>query len=222
MALYMLGTDIAVCVIRGSSRILTERIASMAPDQLCISAVTRRELRLGLSREASLPVAGRAAKSSAALPAPDPPAIEDLRRATHSVLAALSPREAQALRKRFGLEASTGPTLESVSRRFAITRERSRSGKRSETEDQSRGRSTAIEKFLSRVVCLPWDADAASHFATIAIQAHQIGRALSATQTMVAAHALAVDAVLVTSNKSSFAHVSGLKTENWTRRPASP
>jgi predicted nucleic acid-binding protein len=246
MALYMLATDIAVCVIQGSSRVLDERIASMAPAELCISAVTRRELLLGLSRDGSPAPAGHptaqlraragapedntarapsgAAQSPAALPPLDPAAIEDLRRSTHSVLAALSPREAKALRMRFGIEAGTEPTLESVSREFAMARERIQSAKPPEDDPQSPGQSTAIEHFLSGIACLAWDAAAASCFATIAIEAHQIGQALSTPEAMVAGHALAMDAVLVTTNEprlSRLSHIRGLKTENWTHQRTS-
>ena len=57
MARYMLCTDIAVCLIRGTSRTLDERVASAPPEELCISAVTRGELLLGVSRQRPLATA---------------------------------------------------------------------------------------------------------------------------------------------------------------------
>jgi tRNA(fMet)-specific endonuclease VapC len=48
MARYMLDTDIATYVIRGKMPALDERIASVAAEELCISAVTRGELLYGI------------------------------------------------------------------------------------------------------------------------------------------------------------------------------
>ena len=42
----MLSTDIATCLILGKSKILDARVASVSPEELCISAVTRGELLL--------------------------------------------------------------------------------------------------------------------------------------------------------------------------------
>ena len=43
-----------------------------------------------------------------------------------------------------------------------------------------------------------------------------IGKSIGPLDTLIAAHALAVEATCVTSNESEFARVSGLKVENWT------
>lgn len=48
MARYMLDTDIAAYLIRGGAPVLDERIASVAIEELCISAVTRGELLYGV------------------------------------------------------------------------------------------------------------------------------------------------------------------------------
>jgi predicted nucleic acid-binding protein len=237
MALYMLSTDIAVCLIRGTSRTLDERVVSAPPEELCISAVTRGELLLGVSRHmpmatedeptpkprvrGSLPqgkageALGRVARAQAVGSPIDPATMESLRKTTHAVLANLTPLEAKVLRARFGIDLSTDPTLEKVSQQFDVTRERIRSLERA--HDLSR----VVDQFLTRVVCLPWDAAAATHFAAIAVELHQAGTPLGTTDTMVAGHATAVGAVLVVTNENRFSHVGGLKTENWTRRRAS-
>ena len=80
MALYMLSTEIAVSLIRGTSRTLDKRVACTPPGELCISAVTRGELLLGVSRQVSQ-----------ATPF-DAPTIESLRKTTHAVLANLTPQ----------------------------------------------------------------------------------------------------------------------------------
>jgi len=46
----MLDTDIASYVIKGRSPTVEARLASIPPDRICISAVTRAELHYGLKR----------------------------------------------------------------------------------------------------------------------------------------------------------------------------
>ena len=243
MALYMLSTDIAVCLIRGTSRTLDERVASAPPEELCISAITRGELLLGVSRHRPLATgdepmpelrvradmsqgkAGRAFRrvvEAQAVASPTGPAtMESLRKTTHAVLAKLTPSEAKALRMRFGIDLSTDHTLEKVSKQFDVTRERIRSSDPLGPEKRAHDLSRVVDQFLARVSCLPWDAAAATHFATIAVELHQVGTPMDTTDTMVAGHALAVGAVLVARNENRFSRVGGLKTENWMRRRTS-
>jgi predicted nucleic acid-binding protein len=137
--------------------------------------------------------------------------LESLRRTTHSALAKLTPGEAKALRERFGLDPSADHTLEKVSRQFDVTRERIRH------TEQTQHLSRVVDQFLARVSCLPWDAGAATQFATVAIELHRVGTPLGTTDTMIAGHAIAVGAVLVTTDEQRFAGVRGLKAEDWTR-----
>jgi tRNA(fMet)-specific endonuclease VapC len=87
---------------------------------------------------------------------------------------------------------------------------------RTRSLDQSHPLSRVVDQYLSRVQCLPWDAAAASHFAMIAVELHHLGAPMASMDTMIAGHALAVDAVLVTNQKRHFSRVSGLKLEDWT------
>ncbi len=214
MAVYMLSTDIAVCLIRGTSRTLDERVASAPPEELCISAVTRGELLLGVSRQRPL--------TTVASPI-DPATMESLRKTTHAVLEKLTPHEAKVLRMRFGIDLSTDHTLEQVSEQFDVTRQRIRSieAEAVTSREPEHDVSRVVDQFLARVSCLPWDAAAATHFATLAIELHRAGTPMSTTDTMVAGHAIAVGAVLVASNENRFPRVGGLKTENWMRRRTS-
>jgi predicted nucleic acid-binding protein len=243
MALYMLSTDIAVRLIRGTSRTLDERVASSLPEELCISAVTRGELLLGVSRQGLLATGDeptpeprvrgdmpqgkpggalrKFAEAQAVATPIDPATMESLRKTTHAVLAKLTPREAKVLRMRFGIDLSTDHTLEKVSKQFEVTRERIRSSESTRSRERAHDLSRVVDQFLARVSCLPWDAAAATHFATIAVELHRAGTPLGTTDTMVAGHAIAVGAVLVASNENRFLRVGGLKTENWTRRRAS-
>jgi predicted nucleic acid-binding protein len=243
MALYMLSTDIAVCLIRGTSRTLDERVASAPPEELCISAVTRGELLLGVSRQRPLAmgdeptpeerargdlsqgIAGeafrRVAEAQAVASPIGPATMESLRKTTHAVLEKLTPHEAKALRMRFGIDPSTDHTLEKISKQFEVTRERIRSSEAVRSREPEHDLSRVVDQFLARVSCLPWDAAAATHFATIAVELHRIGTPMGTTDTMVAGHAIAVGAVLVASNENRFPRVGGLKTENWMRRRTS-
>lgn len=72
-----------------------------------------------------------------------------------------------------------------------------------------------------RVPCGPpqvWDAAAATHFATVAFELHNVGTPMGTADTMIAGHAIAVGAVLATGGGQRFSSVPGLKTENWMRR----
>ena len=74
-----------------------------------------------------------------------------------------------------------------------------------------------VEQFLSRVDCLSWDAAAATQFASVASVLHKAGMQIGSMDAMIAGHALAVGAVLVTNNGRHFARVPGLTVENWTQ-----
>src|SRR5699024_10609554 len=57
--------------------------------------------------------------------APDESASgESLREATYSTLASLTPRDAQVLRMRFGIDMNSDHPLEEVGKQFDVTRER--------------------------------------------------------------------------------------------------
>ena len=235
MALYMLSTAVATCLIRGESRTLDARIASVASEELCISAVTRGELLLGVSRQtlqatAVGPVSPERRKRTY-LPkgksrdatwkgvdvhasSMDDSTLEALRKTAHNVLAALTPEDAKALRARFALTPTSVHDLDAVGKQFEATLERLRS------KAPVDGLSGVVDQFLTRVPCLPWDAAAATHFAAVAYDLHRIGAPMGTADTMIAGHAIAVGAVLATSGEQGFLRVAGLKTENWTRRRA--
>jgi tRNA(fMet)-specific endonuclease VapC len=72
-----------------------------------------------------------------------------------------------------------------------------------------------VEEFLRRVAVLPWDRACASRYGALRAALGDRGRALAPLDLLIAAHALAVDAVLV-SNDRAFAHCDGLAREDWT------
>lgn len=74
----------------------------------------------------------------------------------------------------------------------------------------------AVSEFLVRVQALPWDSDAAARYAELRAALEAAGTPLGNMDTLIAAHALAAGATLVT-NDQAFRHVTGLMVEDWTR-----
>ena len=76
-----------------------------------------------------------------------------------------------------------------------------------------------VGQFLARIRSLPWDDEAAERFASIAAELDASGRRIGTFDTMIAAHALATGAVVVTNNVEHFSRVTGVAVENWTGTP---
>ena len=75
---------------------------------------------------------------------------------------------------------------------------------------------TIVDEFLLRMTILPWDSEAAQHYGQIRAALERQGQAMGNLDTMIAAHALAMGAVLVT-NDQAFTRIEALKVENWTK-----
>jgi tRNA(fMet)-specific endonuclease VapC len=75
-----------------------------------------------------------------------------------------------------------------------------------------------IEDFFLRVAVLPWDSDAAQQYGQLRATLEREGQPMGNLDTMIAAHALALDAVLVT-NDRAFARIKKLKVVDWTKEP---
>ena len=75
---------------------------------------------------------------------------------------------------------------------------------------------TAIDEFLLRVDSLPWDSNAARRYADVRAALEIARTPMGNLDMMIAAHALAEEAVLVT-NDRSFRRLKELKIEDWTK-----
>ncbi len=73
-----------------------------------------------------------------------------------------------------------------------------------------------IEDFFLRVAVLPWDSDAAQKYGQLRATLEREGQSMGNLDTMIAAHALALDAALVT-NDHAFARIKKLKVVDWTK-----
>jgi tRNA(fMet)-specific endonuclease VapC len=133
MPLYLLDTNIASCIIKGTSPAVDRRLVRVAMPQLAISAVTEGELRFGVAR---LPQAAR----------------------LHAM----------------------------------------------------------VEELFLRVAVLPWDSDAAQEYGGLRAALERAGQPMGNLDLMIAAHALALGAVLVT-NDHAFSRIKKLKIEDWTK-----
>jgi len=128
----MLDTDVTSYLIKGSHPLLERRLAQIPVTQVCISAVTRGELRHGAAR---LPRATRLAAE--------------------------------------------------------------------------------VERFVSGITVLPWDAAAADSYGPIRAELERKGQPIGNLDTLIAAHAVAANVTLVTNNRREFQRVSGLRLANW-------
>ena len=71
-----------------------------------------------------------------------------------------------------------------------------------------------IAEFLLRVDILPWDSAAAERYGALRALLERSGKPLGNLDTLIAAHALATGATLVTSD-AAFKQVPGLSVVNW-------
>jgi len=73
----------------------------------------------------------------------------------------------------------------------------------------------ALEMFLAPLEVLPFDASAIWHYGDLRAALERRGEPIGALDTMIAAHAMASNTILVTNNTREFARVAGLRLENW-------
>ena len=74
----------------------------------------------------------------------------------------------------------------------------------------------AVKEFLLRVEALLWDSKAARYYADVRATLERDGKPLGNLDMMIAAHAVAVEAILVTSDRA-FRRLGKLKLEDWTK-----
>jgi tRNA(fMet)-specific endonuclease VapC len=131
--LRMLDTDTCSYLIRGRSQRIEDRLATVAPNDLCISVVTRAELLYGLRR---MPASHRLHRS--------------------------------------------------------------------------------VQRFLQMIRSVPWDNSAAEFYADIRHQLVSSGKPIGELDMMIASHALALGATLVTNNTRHYQRIAQpLDIENW-------
>ena len=73
----------------------------------------------------------------------------------------------------------------------------------------------ALEAFLLPLQIASYELDAAMTYGRIRADLQRRGAAIGPLDMLIAAHALSLDAVLVTNNLKEFRRVSGLRCESW-------
>lgn len=78
----------------------------------------------------------------------------------------------------------------------------------------SQRRQKALEQFLGALVVYPWGRDAAAAYGVLRARQERLGKKLGPYDTQIAAHAVALGAVLV-SHDHAFRRIPHLQVENW-------
>ena len=76
---------------------------------------------------------------------------------------------------------------------------------------------SVLDSLVLHLAVLDWPQDAAKHYAEIRADLKKRGAQLGAADLMIAAHARAMGAIVVTNNVKDFDRVKGLEVENWTK-----
>ena len=80
---------------------------------------------------------------------------------------------------------------------------------------KSKKLAATIEAWLGLFVILPWDDAASQAYARIRAALEAGGKPIGNLDVLIAAHAVASGAVLVTNNPRHFSQVPGLRIDNW-------
>lgn len=73
----------------------------------------------------------------------------------------------------------------------------------------------ALEMFLAPLEIMPFDERVVWTYGELRADLEHRGQSIGSLDTMIAAHALSMNAVLVTNNTREFYRVKGLQLENW-------
>jgi tRNA(fMet)-specific endonuclease VapC len=73
----------------------------------------------------------------------------------------------------------------------------------------------AVEDLLGEIAVLPFDIPADVEYGGIRTELESLGKPIGGNDTLIAAHARAVGATIVTANVDEFKRVHGLRVENW-------
>lgn len=76
--------------------------------------------------------------------------------------------------------------------------------------------SAAVEAWLAGFEVRAWPLEATRHYAQIRAVLERCGQPVGAMDMLIAAHVIAEDSVLITSNTREFHRVPGLAVEEWT------
>ncbi|MBO7619925.1 MAG: type II toxin-antitoxin system VapC family toxin [Victivallales bacterium] len=75
-----------------------------------------------------------------------------------------------------------------------------------------------VQAFCNLVQCIDWNTDAAMAYAKLRQHLEAQGNIIGSMDMLIAASAIAEDAILVTNNTAHFSRITGLKFENWLKK----
>lgn len=75
-------------------------------------------------------------------------------------------------------------------------------------------RRRALEQYLNSFVIYPWGREAATVYGYLRARQERLGKKLGPYDTQIAAHAVSLNAILVSHDKA-FRHIPNLQVENW-------
>jgi tRNA(fMet)-specific endonuclease VapC len=75
----------------------------------------------------------------------------------------------------------------------------------------------AVREFLLRIDILPWDCDAAESYAKLRVHCERAGTPLGTMDMLIAAHAIAAGAMLVTNDRAFYRVGQDLRLVDWTQ-----
>jgi tRNA(fMet)-specific endonuclease VapC len=73
----------------------------------------------------------------------------------------------------------------------------------------------AVEDLLGEIAVLPFDVPADAEYGAIRSELETAGTPIGSNDLLIAAHACATGATIVTANANEFKRIRGLKVENW-------
>ena len=75
----------------------------------------------------------------------------------------------------------------------------------------------ALAQFIAPIEIPAYDDAASHHYGEIRVYLERQGTPIGSLDMLIAAHALSLNAVLITNNETEFSRVSRLKIENWAK-----
>lgn len=72
-----------------------------------------------------------------------------------------------------------------------------------------------VDRALASIEVVPLSVDADGAYGKLRADLERDGRVIGANDMLIAAHALAIDAILVTDNTAEFSRIPELRVENW-------
>lgn len=75
----------------------------------------------------------------------------------------------------------------------------------------------ALAHFCAPLEICPFDQEAGSSYGAIRTELERAGTPIGPLDTLIAAHAMALDVAVVTNNEREFRRVPGLRVENWVK-----